>query len=153
MRLSTKALLVIVPAALLLIPSSAAAQGGYKPGPNYGISGEAGYDPTLPSLQGDVYIDPGKPLEGDVWYDGHGGEYGSDYEVPVGNHACMSFPELAANSRRFYECVDAVAAAQRSGTTARQACKAAELSSETQPGSRMSRVDACVAAVKEGQRH
>jgi hypothetical protein len=150
MKLFTKAALATTAAALLLIPASASA-GIYEPGANHGISGEAGYDPTLPSLQGDTYIQKGAPLEGDVWYDGHGGEYGSDYEVPMANHACMSFSDLAANSRRFYECVDAVAAASQPGTTAAEACKAAALS-RADDGTGTSRQAACVAAVKAGQR-
>jgi hypothetical protein len=100
MRISTKAA-SLAAAALFIVPSSASAFGTiesekYERGANWRISGNAGYDPTLPSLTGDVFILRGAPLEGEVWYFGHGpcgdrmnGIYNHDYD-PSKRRGCRT---------------------------------------------------------------
>ncbi len=172
MRLSTtQAAILTSAAALLLVPASASAQGtledmggGYQPGANHGISGEAGYDNTLPSLEGDVYIEEGAPLEGEVWYFGHGGEYGADYkhfdheptERPfisradarsIGRAQCDQFEtNFGADRDEYNQCVEAVANAVQMHMTPRQACEGTSLSKTPESGEARRDFGACVAA-------
>src|SRR5687767_996168 len=158
MRLSPKAAIVTAATALLFIPASASAEatvdmdeGRYQKGANWNISGNAGYDPTLPSLTGDVYIDRGAPLEGEVWYIGHGGEYGPDYDPsshersgePAGPRAlaseeCGVFTlNFGTDPLQFAECVSAVASVVRADDVRPwEACRATSLSKVPADGER-----------------
>jgi len=124
MRLTTKAATVATAAALLLVPSSASAQGTAPEDvpPDYGSETNPGSDNTPTREEARA----------------------------IGRDECGEFKQnFGDNRQQFGECVTAVAKVLRTDKTPRQACRAADLSKKPAEGEKRSDFSACVAAARE----